>query len=40
LHLLDALRYESVEQVTVADAMRRGVSTVAPDALSTKPSSA
>ena len=32
LHLLEALRYESADQVTVAEAMRRAVSTVAPDA--------
>jgi acetoin utilization protein AcuB len=32
LHLLEALRYESTDQVTVAEAMRRAVSTVAPDA--------
>lgn len=32
LHLLEALRYESADQVTVAEVMRRAVSTIAPDA--------
>ena len=32
LHLLEALRYESADEVTVAEAMRPAVSTVAADA--------